>query len=189
MIRKISILLLTLCFISNNAYATVITVGNTVTSTGNWSPAYTSVVKGYAAGGTGTIDHIEVQTSNFGTNGKFGTFSASGNNLTSNAYVTIANYGSGSLTFDAPGDFTAFNVNTGDYIGQYNVAGRVAHPSGDTWYLSGDQFPCTNATFSAYATYELALYATGATSAAPATNLPPAAFAKGIANGFCRGMR
>ena len=151
----------------------VIDVG--VKETVNASGALTIVSVGNPANDTGTIDHIEVQFFGSAGTADFASFSASGNNLTTNGTaLAVSVTAPGVNTLDAPGDFTAFNINTGEYIGNYGASPVVSMyaSSGSVagmWYVSGDQIPCSNVTFTLLTSYACYIYGTGATGGGAAT--------------------
>ncbi len=163
--------LLLLLLIPFSAYSASIDVGETV------SDSYTTNTNTWfnlanPANGTGTIDHIDVKT---GANGTidFATFTDEGSDVYStNGTATIA-LTTGTLSLDAPGDFTAFNVTTGDYIGMYSATYMVARwidtGAGGAMYKSGDNVPCSSETFASFggASAGFYLYVTGETGGSP----------------------
>lgn len=130
---------------------------------------YTIVSDQNAANDIGTIDYICIWWNQDPADAEAGAFSESSNDLTcvAGAHVALPDRGVGEQEYNAPTDFTAFNINTGEYIGIYFSAGaeeaqNIDPDPGGCWYLSGDQLPCDAATFSEYRTLRLySIYATG----------------------------
>jgi len=127
---------------------------------------YTFVEEQNPANATGTLDHLEVYCGAAGTGtADFGSFYVvSGANLSTRDTALGLAVGAALNTFDAPGDFTAFNINIGDYIG-VSVAGMGQRYKTSTgtgvWIISGDYVPCTNQAFTYLANWRSAIYATG----------------------------
>ena len=121
-----------------------------------------------AANATGTIDYVCFSNPGSGPTIDVATFIHEGSNAFSTRGVAsgLACSGGTPYEFNAPGDFTAFDVNIGDYFGVY-VGGDVDfhRDAGGTpraWSLYGDRIPCSSLTFSldgSDKTY--AMYATG----------------------------
>jgi lysophospholipase L1-like esterase len=98
----------------------------------------------------GTIDHIEWYLTQdcSSISVKVGLFyHNTGNEYRCRNYVTLTVSGTAmnKVSFDAPGDFTAFTVQSGDYVGWYTAAStgpmRQAYPgtgAGHLWYVEGD---------------------------------------------------
>ncbi|MBA7547789.1 hypothetical protein ES705_40225 [subsurface metagenome] len=66
--------------------------------------------------------------------------------------------------FNAPEDFTAFDINEGDYIGLFGDDIAIEQDtSGGVgwWYVTEDAVPCTNKLFTFLADRTISLYATG----------------------------
>ena len=108
-------------------------------------PNYTVIDENNPANATGTIDYITVHAAAGGMGGiQFGIFIHGG----SNAFTLRdfdespgKNTANGCEEFNAPGDFTAFSINTGDYIGIYWTTGSIekATNGGDgQWWKNGD---------------------------------------------------
>jgi hypothetical protein len=92
---------------------------------------YTWFTTNNPANASGNIDHIQFYLGANASNDqiKVGVFySAGGGNYTCRNVVTLTGI-TGSDTdlmeFDAPGDFTAFGVESGDYVGIYRDAGDI----------------------------------------------------------------
>ena len=127
---------------------------------------YTIVVKTNPANDTGTIDHIDISTANFGQDMDVASlYVVSGNNLSTRDNVTITT--KNPPTYDAPGDFTAFDINSGDYIGCYynaSTAGlRASTGYSGMWYANADYITCSNQAFSTADGFHYWIYATGVT--------------------------
>ena len=119
------------------------------------------------ANGSGLINYICVRGSF--TDLKVGSFYHEGSNvLSTRDYVSLGNVEGPNLTvFNAPGDFTAFNIEEGDYIGYSFSDGSGQYNStfgAGLWYLSTDVIPCSSTTFSYATPYAISLYATGETT-------------------------
>lgn len=140
---------------------------------------YTYVDKANPANATGTIDTVCVYSASELYTLSVASFSATGNDLTTNGTAFLGDQGgSGSKTWTAAGnDFTAFNINSGEYIGCYWTGGNIdSDTSGiGLWGLDGEYIPCTSQTFSYWSTYCISLYATG-TEAGAASILPQATY-------------
>jgi hypothetical protein len=131
---------------------------------------YTHVSRA-ASDGTGDIDSICIFVNTaYATGMQLASFSASGNDLTTNETSDAAEaISAGQQTITAPGDFTAFGINTGEYLGiKANTTGKpditVSGGSG-WWYYNGDAIPCTGTTFSTDADATLAITASGTAAA------------------------
>lgn len=107
--------------------------------------SYTWVSEGAPASTTGSCNKLESYcavaevTDVF----KFNFFTASGDNLTAiGSAISIAagSIGTQCYSFSAPGDFTAFSVNSGEYLGVYSTEAIKYSSSGGSglWYYSGD---------------------------------------------------
>lgn len=126
----------------------------------------TIVVKENPANGTGLIFYIAIYCPAEAASGgiQVASFSASGNDLTTRAYVTLADAVEGLNEYNAPADFTPFEIRAGDYIGIYIPADRVDYDetTGDgVWVKGGDYIPCTSETFVPVANSTLSLGADG----------------------------
>lgn len=131
---------------------------------------YTIVLKDNPANATGVIDHIEIYM-DYGDNKVIEVASfyvVSGNNLSTRDSSGALTVNPGLNTFNAPGDFTAFDINEGDYIGIQIPEGAYIDyywtGGAGRWYYYGDAIPCTNTTFLVDADYIFSLYATGTES-------------------------
>lgn len=122
------------------------------------------------ANATGTIDYIcaylvtapgdPVQVASFADEGS--------NVLSTNGTATTPNGSIGSNEWNAPGDFTAFAINSGEYIGCFypGAVERSTDDGGSYWYLGGDNIPASSVSFNAYSPRKFSLYCTG-TEAGP----------------------
>lgn len=114
---------------------------------------YTRVSEGGPASQSGSCNKLEIYASGSTTNPfKFNFFTASGNNLTaigSAISVVAGNTDTKCHTFNAPGDFTAFSVNFGEYLGCYTVMAQHRGSSGGAglWSKSGDYSEASGDTF------------------------------------------
>jgi len=91
-------------------------------------------------------------------------FSASGNDLTTRAYVTLDDADPGLNEYTAPEDFAEFEIHAGDYIGIYIPASTMdADETGGSgiWGKNGDYVPCSSETFTSIDNWTISLYATG----------------------------
>lgn len=132
----------------------------------------TLIDKNNPANASGVINHIEIYMNWGGTTVEVASFYEGSANVFSTRGATgVLNVVTGLNTFNAPGDFTAFNINASDYIGIYIVgAGYYIEQDlvgAGCWRATGDNIPCTNVTFTFYATQTFSLYATGSTGEAP----------------------
>jgi len=133
---------------------------------------YTNILKANPVNATGTINHIEVYMAD---TAQHDITIASFEEVSANTFTARDNSGvittvPGLNTFNAPGDFTAFDISTGDYIGFYCVGGCYVDKtnSGDgAWYDFGDKTSCENEGFTWVADRTISLYATGSTGEAP----------------------
>jgi len=136
---------------------------------------YTNIAKGNPANLSGTLDHLDIwlQAYSSGTI-DFATFYVvSGNYLSTRGTALGLTPAAGDNDFDAPGDFTAFDVESGDYLGVYlplgvNVEVDTTGGSG-FWFKASDEIPCTNVEFSSNDSYELSI---GGTGSEPSTYTP-----------------
>lgn len=130
----------------------------------NAGPGYTLVSKANAANASGYITTVQIYTNETMGTIQVAAFSASGDNLTTNGLVSLADASAGLNTYNAPEDFIAFAISSGEYIGIYFATGNIDYVvgsgSGD-WSLLGDFIPCTNQAFDSNANTEMSLYATG----------------------------
>ncbi len=136
---------------------------------------YTAIGIDNPANATGTIDYICIFATNMQmSNVEVASFIDEGSNiLSTNGVVSLANPSVGENIYNAPGDFTAFNISVGEYIG---IVGRyleaTATGGGGMWYKTGDNIPASSVTFSWIDGWALSLYATGTESAPPSIFIP-----------------
>lgn len=124
------------------------------------------------ANASGVIDHIEIYMSTIvGGIIDVAAFEQVGANIfTSRGSSGNLTAAVGLNTFDAPGDFTAFDINAGDYIGVYIMSSESidrANTGSGYWTNGGDEIPCTDLTFTFTASRTISLYAEGSTGEAP----------------------
>lgn len=128
----------------------------------------TAVDETNPANADGTIDHVETFFSGTGTNFESASFIHEGGTdfSTNGVSGALGNLADGFNEWDAPGDFTAFNISTGEYIGAYWASGTIERRAqGNMWFNVADNIPASSVTFSNYVTTrEVALYATGVES-------------------------
>lgn len=137
--------------------------------TANYPQAITRIVKDNPANATGTIDYICIYCGGVAMeNVEVASFADEGSNVLSTNGVS-GNLGT-LLTdqqniFNAPGDFTAFNINSDEYIGCYHSSSSGAirgdQSGAGLWYKTGDQIPASSVTFTWAANYRVSIYATG----------------------------
>jgi len=129
---------------------------------------YTRVGKANPANLTGTIDHLDLTLRSYtsGTVDFASFFVVTGDNLTTNGTALALTPASGDNNFDAPGDFTAFDIEAGEYLGiefpstmeiEWDLSGGGGEWSG----YHASFIPCTNQAFSPNAGYESSIYGTG----------------------------
>lgn len=132
---------------------------------------YTLIHDASPADGTGTIDHLECTSPGGGRTSDFGSFYGSDPTFSTRGVAQGLSTGNGKNTWDAPGDFTAFNINTGDYIGRWCSNAQYADNAAGTaiWHISGDYIPCTSQGFTKNTTSytQVSAYGTGTTGGAP----------------------
>jgi len=115
----------------------------------------------------GVIDYICIWAAGVVTGVEVASFyNVGGNDYTTRGNVSLANLAVGLNEFSAPGDFAAFNIATGDFIGLYWTDGNVDADSlvSSHLKLAGDNIPCTAATFAAGSRWNPKIYATGISS-------------------------
>lgn len=92
-------------------------------------------------------------------------FSASGDDLTTRGYVSLADASPGLNEYHASaGDFIPFEIRTSDYIGIYVAGGEVDYDDASgsgVWGITGDYVPCSSQAFTPVANATLSLWATG----------------------------
>ena len=132
-------------------------------------PGYTLIDKTNPANDSGTITTIEIWAYNELANCEVATFYEGA----SNVFTTRDTEALGTVTAgehsvsNGNGITVSLDVQTGDVIGYYSTSGEIkADYSGGTGnlYLSGDNIPCSGATFTAYDVYPISLYGIGATA-------------------------
>lgn len=133
-----------------------------------YPPSRTVVNVVNPANATGLVTLVNIWANGTCENVKVAAFTASGNDLTTRGYASLGNLASGDNEFDADvGDFTPFEIRTGDYIGAYcTAAGGVgidgnATGGANVWYASGDEIPCSGVTFTLQVGREVAISAGG----------------------------
>lgn len=177
--KKFISLLIFLILLVSNAQAAIDVGSACADGAGSKSLDATVVDNNNAANATGTIDSVcifanadidELEFASFVHEGG-NVLSTNGDTNGSNLTCTVAE---SPKTFTAPGDFSAFAVDIGDFIGCH---GGVTPPTGrievDTtggggyWYVNtSDEIPCSSVTFTLLGSRRLALYATGTEAAA-----------------------
>ncbi len=92
-----------------------------------------------------TVNQIKISNADAGTNFKIGCGSLSGTTFTPRHYVTLASVPTGQSTFNAPADFTAFQMLKDDLIYLYSDNNNArptrtanANPEG-CGYVAGDK--------------------------------------------------
>jgi len=146
-----------------------IDVGASCSDRGNYWSNYTAIGDENPANATGTIDYICTWIAGATNNFEVASFVHEGSNVLSTNGVSgnLGALGSGQHEFNAPGDFTAFNIFFGEHIGFYHgtPAGIGVEKDfsgvGGYWYTASDQIPCSSATFSYSSSRTQSLYATG----------------------------
>lgn len=129
---------------------------------------FTVVAKENPANASGTIDHLCIWLSAFSSgNFDFASFADEGSNvLSTNGVAQGLTCAVGQNEFNAPGDFTAFDINSGEYLGYYTQASdnrveKTTSGSGLWRYDGADQIPCSSVTFAVQADRACSIYATG----------------------------
>lgn len=117
---------------------------------------YTWVSYGHPADISGNVDRLGMYADpDYITDTvRFAFFTASGNNLTTvsgtrTAAMEFGGTGSACYEFNAPGDFTAFPVSAGEYLGGHTPIKQYYDTSGgaDIWYTSGDHTDASSYAF------------------------------------------
>jgi len=132
------------------------------------SPAPTYVAMGNPANATGTIDTVSVWANTNMGGIEYASFVDEGSNVLS----TNGDTNGSNLTATAgectehtsPGHFSAFNINSGEYIGVYWASGALDRGTGGSgiWWITGDNIPASSVTFAPGVGGEVcSLYATG----------------------------
>jgi len=127
---------------------------------------YTFIAAENPANANGKINHIEIYISiDTGTIEVASFYKTNGNVFSTRGQTGILDVEVGLNVFNAPADFTAFDINAGDYIGVHGAGANIRieqDSSGDgKWYHFGDDIPCTDTTFSWLTDRTISLYATG----------------------------
>lgn len=171
----VAMFIILLLFMIRIAFSATIDVGSAaiVRASSADTAGYTTIATENPANASGTIDHIEIyMNSVLGAIIDVAAFEqVSANTFTSRGSSGNLNVVVGLNTFNAPGDFTAFDITAGDYIGFYG-GGPTNRIEQDTtgdgkWYSYADRIPCTNQLFTVTASRTISLYATGSTGEAP----------------------
>ena len=190
-----SLILALLLVIPSIAFSAEIDVGSPAVDLGgsagggsNW------VAQNNTANDTGTIDHVEFYAaSSGGVALQVASFYVvSSSNLSTRADISLSvATGSGFQGFDAPSDFTAFDINSGDMIGAYVPSNSamldVNNTSGAGVYVTfgSDRVPCTNFAFMDWGNMDVALYGTGETAGGGPSSTYSS---RGIGRGIMRGV-
>lgn len=163
--KRIFLIILALLFLATPSFAQSITVGSACIDRADSGSDRTRVDANNAANGTGTIDTVQVWAATEMTGIEFAAFEKVGGDK----FTTRGNTNGSNLTapagscttFTAPGDFTAFAIETGDFIGAYWTGGDLESDTGGTsWKGTGDYIPCTNQALDPDTDF-FSLYATG----------------------------
>lgn len=121
-----------------------------------------------AANDTGTIDHCDIYGSSQAGIIRFASFTVSGTTVSAiGATGDVTHKASGDQAYDAPGDFTAFDINSGNNIGFYkNPAFPSYNTTGGSGFLfkSGDWTAGSGQTFTLLADGRVSIYGEGATA-------------------------
>lgn len=139
----------------------------------NWSNK-TLIMFANPANANGTIDSVCFATESENTGIEFGAFTDNGSlsfTCQSGHHCSGADLTANGVTdFSAPGDFTAFSIDSGEYIGVYGSISDISYDytgqGGDgCWHYAGDGIGDDNTqTYTAYAGRQFSLYATGTES-------------------------
>lgn len=121
---------------------------------------YTIVSKGGPASTGGSVQRLAayMYVNDHITPTKFNFYTASGDYLTSteSPAISLASGSTGESCYEwnAPGDFTAFSVNSGEYLGCFSKAPPVGNAQyyqfnsgAGMWYIQGDYSVCANTLF------------------------------------------
>lgn len=147
----------------------VINIGDTAENLGSHEWSKTVVEGNFPADGTGTIDEIKLWCSTDLQDPVVGLFTASGNNLTSQDYESLSGPIADDqvITLNAPGDFTALDVNQGEYLGIDFSGGamrvNLSGGSNGMWRYTGD-FPYSSQAFTFKSGYRVAIEGSGETT-------------------------
>ncbi|MBU0846783.1 hypothetical protein KKH23_06290, partial [Patescibacteria group bacterium] len=130
----------------------------------SWPNNYTVAAKSNPANATGTIDYVCMWWNSTTSGVEVASFTDEGSDvLSTNGTASLPNRATeGEQEYDAPGDFTAFNITLDDYIGGVWTGGSLGRESGTpaVYYKSGDYIPCDSESFGSV-NYVLSIYATG----------------------------
>ena len=129
----------------------------------------TNIIKENPATATGTIDHLEAYIADVSyarTDVVFASFIDEGSNTFSSRGNTPVLTGAEGLNeWDAPGDFTAFDINSGDYIGAYIEGSIDLDNSGEgVWVVDGNQIPEESGVYTFWDDMTRSIYASGTES-------------------------
>ena len=145
------------------AYPVAIDVGGN-NGGGSHYGSNTVITQENSGNDTGTIDHLDLNGW-MGGDMDVATFTnEGGTTFSTNGNITVTLAG-GAETFNAPGDFTAFAITSGDYIGAYPVGmcwiSYSSTGGSGMWWVSGDNIPASSVNFTATASWDLWIYGTG----------------------------
>ena len=136
---------------------------------------FTFINKTNPSNDTGTIDLITYRGHTTPTTVDVASFADEGSNVFSTNGTGSISYSGSSAdeTFYAPGDFTAFDINSGEYIGAYNLSSHKLASTGflGVWYTTSDDIPADSVTFIFAAGYGMVLYAEGTIAPPPARRI------------------
>jgi hypothetical protein len=120
------------------------------------SEGYTYVCPLYPATEDMLVDEIEINNTDAGTDFEIGVGTLNGTTFTPRMYITLASLPTGVQTFNAPADFTAFEMYEGERIyfyshGSRGKPDRTSTPNPDECrYASGDKMDSASFTVSSY---------------------------------------
>ena len=138
-------------------------IGAPAINRGTTYGAYTTI-NNNSANESGVINSIEIWSDTDLSNCEVATFYRDGE---VNEFSTRDTEFIGAVEDDAKRTFeVSLDVEAGDYIGMYYTAGYMERDNSGCdgmWAKSGDNIPCTNITFTNYATSAISLYGTGTT--------------------------
>ncbi len=165
--KKILLIIFTIILIlSVNVLALDIYIGAPAINRGVSLGAFT-LVNNNVANESGIINSVEIWSDTDLSNCEVATFFRPDPGGAPNNFTTRDSESIGTVLDDAKRTFVVdLDVEAGDYIGMYYTAGNIERDSsgGDgMWVKSGDSIPCTNITFTSYATSAISLYGTGTT--------------------------
>lgn len=128
------------------------------------SLTYTIVSLDNPANANGTIDYVCAWFKDDPAGVEVASFVDEGSNfLSTNEATALPDRGIGQQEYNAPGDFTAFNINAGEYIGIHAASGRIERDLAGSgyWYKTGDYIPASSERFTFQIGRIQSLYATG----------------------------